>query len=135
MTRIPSATATIAAPGSGWPNIVKEFGAFADPIMLDEMERNHIPGAAFIVVKDGQVFHARGYGYADLERKIPWDPDRTVLRAKSISKLVTATAVMQLYERGEPIGYGVHRSVWWLSPAARRLHPGLSRFWDAVAER
>ncbi|HYF77215.1 MAG TPA: serine hydrolase domain-containing protein [Symbiobacteriaceae bacterium] len=77
------------------------LSAFADPIFQADMQRYQVPGAALVIVKDGQIVYAKGYGYADLERQIPWDPDRTVLRAKSISKLVSATAVMQLYERGQ----------------------------------
>ncbi len=59
-----------------------------------------MPGAAVSIVKDGQVSLIQGYGYADLERKIPVDPYTTLFRLGSISKLVTATAVMQLSEEG-----------------------------------
>jgi CubicO group peptidase (beta-lactamase class C family) len=33
----------------------------------------------------------KGYGYADIEKKLPVDPDRTVFRVASISKVITAT--------------------------------------------
>jgi CubicO group peptidase (beta-lactamase class C family) len=53
------------------------------------------------VVKDGQLFFAQGYGYADLERWIPATADTTIFRAGSVSKVFTWTAVMQLVEQGQ----------------------------------
>jgi CubicO group peptidase (beta-lactamase class C family) len=70
-----------------------------DPFIGDRMAKGNIPGAVFVLVKDGQVVFAKGYGYADLETRRPMDPETTIVRAGSISKLLTATAVMQLYER------------------------------------
>jgi CubicO group peptidase (beta-lactamase class C family) len=52
-------------------------------------------------VKDGQVLFQKGYGYADVEEKKPVLPDQTLFRPGSISKLFTATAVMQLVEQGK----------------------------------
>jgi CubicO group peptidase (beta-lactamase class C family) len=46
-------------------------------------------------------FFAKGYGYANLESKRPFDPNRTTLRAASITKTFTATAIMQLMEQGK----------------------------------
>jgi len=60
-----------------------------------------IPGAVVTVVKDGQLLTARGYGYADVEKKTPVDPERTLFRPGSVTKLVTWTAVMQLVEQGK----------------------------------
>ena len=53
------------------------------------------------VVKDGEVLFKKGYGYADLKRKKPVDPDLTLFRPGSVSKLFTWTAVMQLVEQGK----------------------------------
>jgi CubicO group peptidase (beta-lactamase class C family) len=53
------------------------------------------------MVKDGGVFFMKGYGYSDLEDEIPADPQTTVFRIGSTSKLFTATAVMQLVEEGK----------------------------------
>src|SRR3546814_18704731 len=58
-------------------------------------------GAVVVVVKDGQVLLQKGYGYADLEKHTPVDPDDTLFRPGSISKLFTWTAVMQLVEQGK----------------------------------
>jgi CubicO group peptidase (beta-lactamase class C family) len=65
------------------------------------MAENHIAGAAVSVVKDGKLLFAKGYGYADLENKIPVDPERTIFRIGSVGKTFTWTAVMQLVEQGK----------------------------------
>jgi CubicO group peptidase (beta-lactamase class C family) len=79
----------------------KELEAFLAPLLAELMEAKGIPGGAIAVVKDGQLFFAQGYGYADLERRIPATADGTVFRAGSIAKVFTWTAVMQLVEQGK----------------------------------
>jgi CubicO group peptidase (beta-lactamase class C family) len=83
------------------PSDPKELEAFIDGIMAVELEANHIAGATISVVKDGQLFFAKGYGYANLKSKAPVLPDRTMFRPGSVSKLFTWTAVMQLTEQGK----------------------------------
>jgi len=68
--------------------------------VMDLMSKYHVPGGAVILVKDGEILYANGYGYADLERKISASAGKTVFRVGSISKLFTWTAVMQLVEQG-----------------------------------
>ena len=75
--------------------------AFVDTFFAEQMQKRHIPGAVFVLVKDGDIMLARGYGYADLEQGTLIDLETTVFRVQSISKLFTATAVMQLVERGQ----------------------------------
>ena len=73
--------------------------SFADSFFPAELVRRRIPGLVLSVVADGKLVAARGYGAAQLN---PWravDPERTVFRVASVSKLVTATAVMQLVEQ------------------------------------
>ncbi len=53
------------------------------------------------MVRDGQVVFAKGYGYADPEKRVPVDPERTLFRICSVSKLFVWTAVMQLIEQGK----------------------------------
>ncbi|HHP7244000.1 MAG TPA: serine hydrolase domain-containing protein, partial [Elainellaceae cyanobacterium] len=79
----------------------KELEAFLDSFFAENMPQMHVPGAAFILVKDGKTLISKGYGYADLERQIPVDPKKTVFGVASISKVITATAVMQLVEAGK----------------------------------
>ncbi len=78
-----------------------EMEAFIDGIMSVQMTKNHIAGAAFVVIKGGEIFFAKGYGYSDIEEKIPVAADKTLFRVASISKLMTWTSVMQLVEQGK----------------------------------
>src|SRR5215207_2340315 len=83
------------------PTDPAELEAFLDEELGREMKKHHIAGAAISVVKDGKLFFAKGYGYADLENKVPVDPEQTNFRTGSIAKLFTWTAVMQLAEQGK----------------------------------
>jgi len=85
----------------GGPTDKAEFEAFVDAYMKDAMAENHIPGVTFVMVKDGEIFLMKGYGFANLEDQIPVDPQRHIFRVASISKSFVATAIMQLYERGQ----------------------------------
>ena len=78
-----------------------ELEAFADSFFPEQMNELHTPGLALVVVQDGVVLLAKGYGSANLEEDIPFDIDETVVRIASISKLFVATAVMQLVEQGK----------------------------------
>lgn len=66
----------------------------------EKMAEYNVPGAVFVMVKDGEIFFAEGYGFADLEQQIPYDPARTIVRGGSTIKPITALAVMQLAEQG-----------------------------------
>jgi CubicO group peptidase (beta-lactamase class C family) len=70
-----------------------------DSAMAAGMAPEGIPGAAFILVQDGRVVLAKGYGQADVAAGRAWD-ERTIFPIASITKLFTATAVMQLADRG-----------------------------------
>lgn len=78
-----------------------DLDAFFDGLIPLQMQRDDIAGAVVIVVKDGNVLFARGYGYADADRKKPVSVDDTLFRPGSVSKLFTWTAVMQLVEQGK----------------------------------
>jgi len=77
-----------------------EVESWLDETMADQLERHHIPGAAVVIVEDGEVFLAKGYGYADLESERPVVANETVFGIGSTSKLLTWTAVMQGVEEG-----------------------------------
>jgi CubicO group peptidase (beta-lactamase class C family) len=77
-----------------------DVGAFFDGALPFALRRSDIAGGVVVVVKDGQLLFARGYGYADLATRAPVSPDSTLFRPGSTSKLFTWTAVMQLVERG-----------------------------------
>lgn len=72
-----------------------------DPLTLEQlMQRFRVPGASVTVIKDFQVHWAKGYGLADVESKAPVTPD-TAFQAASISKPVTAVAVMRAVQQGK----------------------------------
>ena len=77
---------------------------FSIPEELDEFMRKQmasipVAGLGACIVKDGGVAWSKGYGWADIEKKIPYDPERTIQNIASVSKTITATAVMQLWEQ------------------------------------
>lgn len=74
---------------------------FLAPILAETMAAEHVPGAAVVVVGDGTVLFASGYGVADVETKRPVDPGATLFRIGSISKAVTALGVMRLADQGK----------------------------------
>lgn len=99
----PPANVPVVAPqASPAPELSKaDFETFLDALIPSQLRNRNIAGAVISVVKDGQVLFQKGYGYADVEEKKPVLPDRTLFRPGSISKLFTATAVMQLVEQGK----------------------------------
>jgi CubicO group peptidase (beta-lactamase class C family) len=64
------------------------------------LAQGDIAGAAVVIVKEGEVLAARGYGFADRAAGTPVDPGRTLFRTGSVGKLFTWTAVMQQVEAG-----------------------------------
>src|SRR6476619_7642194 len=100
--------ATTAAPSkeqspstSAVPLTKSDGDTWLDGYLPYALRTADIPGAVVTVVKDGQLLTARGFGYADREKRTPVDPDRTLFRPGSVSKLVTWTAVMQQVEQGK----------------------------------
>jgi CubicO group peptidase (beta-lactamase class C family)/Tfp pilus assembly protein PilF len=91
-----------AAPGgearAGEPSFeraVREFEEFAERMMV----RDRIPGLAAAFMKDGFVW-VGSFGLADVENETPLPPDAS-FRLASITKPLTAIAVLQLYENGK----------------------------------
>jgi len=70
-----------------------------DEFITEIMETSHLPGLAACIVKNDGIVWSKGYGWANIEQRIPMSPD-TLMNIGSISKTVTATAVMQLWEQG-----------------------------------
>lgn len=90
-----------AAPNDGGPLDPGELEALVDPVFQRHLADLHIPGAVFVVVRDGKVLFQKGYGVANVERQTPADPDRTLFAIGSITKLFTGTVIMQLAEQGK----------------------------------
>src|SRR5687767_12560769 len=83
------------------PLSAAELTEFIDGTMAIQLDAKPAAGATISVVKDGALLLAKGYGYADVEKRVPVDPDQTLFRPGSTSKLFTWTAVMQLVEQGK----------------------------------
>ncbi|HCF3400411.1 TPA: beta-lactamase family protein [Pseudomonas aeruginosa] len=65
-----------------------------------EMERQDVPGLALALVDDQQLVWARGFGYADRQHRINAS-EHTAFHAGDLSKLLIASATLQLAERGQ----------------------------------
>lgn len=99
---IASSRNTSAAPSrQQGPTDPAEMEAFLDDFFANAMEEHSIAGAAVAVVRDGKLFFAKGYGYADIEKGIPVDPEQTIFHIGSNGKTFTWTALMQLVEQGK----------------------------------
>lgn len=99
--------------------------AFMDSVAGIEIREYGVPGLVVTVVRDGRVVLAKGYGLADRASRRPMSPEGTVMRVGSISKPVTAIALLQLAEAGR---------IDLDAPVARYL-PGVLRGRDAAQVR
>jgi CubicO group peptidase (beta-lactamase class C family) len=88
-------------PAGGVPLEANDLNAFLDGLVPQAIAGGDIAGGVVVVVKDGQILTQRGYGFADVKARKPVDPQRTLFRPGSVSKLFTWTAVMQQVERGK----------------------------------
>jgi CubicO group peptidase (beta-lactamase class C family) len=71
-----------------------------DSFVRAELARQKAPGVAIGVVKQGKVFLAKGYGFANLEHQVPVRPE-TLFQSGSLGKQFTAMAVMLQVEAGK----------------------------------
>ena len=71
-----------------------------DDLLTKFVADNAVPGAAVAITKNGKLVYTRGFGYADVEKKVAVEPNAT-FRIASVSKPITAVGVMQLVERGK----------------------------------
>ena len=71
-----------------------------DDLMLSFIAEHEVPGAALAIAKDGELVYTRGFGYADPdtnEKALP----TSLFRIASVSKPITAVAILMLIERGK----------------------------------
>ena len=76
-----------------------EFAPF-DLWMTSFLQDHKVPGGSLAIVRDGKVVYARGFGLADKEKKTPVQPE-ALFRIASISKPITAVAILKLVEEGK----------------------------------
>ena len=65
-----------------------------------QMQKQHIPGVAILVARDGTIVRAEGFGLANVELQVPVKAE-TVFQSGSMGKQFTATAIMMLVEQGK----------------------------------
>lgn len=97
----PAVSKAIETPAKSHALTRDDLEAFLDALIPSQLENRNGAGAVVGVVKDGQVLLTKGYGYADFGNRKPVVASETLFRPGSISKLFTATAVMQLVEQGK----------------------------------
>ena len=77
--------------------VLAHADAQIDAVVMDEMAKQNIIGMAVGIVRNGNIYFARGYGHADLARNIPVTTN-TLFRWSSVSKTLTAAAALKLAE-------------------------------------
>ncbi|MEZ0493086.1 serine hydrolase domain-containing protein [Kineococcus sp. TBRC 1896] len=102
----------VSAPAAAHELTTGDVDTWLDGFVPTALAREGIAGGVVSVVHDGQVVTRRGFGLADTgvdeydqdgpvgRATTPVDPDQTLFRIGSISKLITATAVLQLVQDG-----------------------------------
>ena len=91
-----------AAPESSTHSLDRaDLETWLDGMVPYALKAGDMAGAVVVVVKDGNVLLEKGFGFADVSKKLRMDPEQTMVRIGSTSKLFTWTAVMQLVEQGK----------------------------------
>jgi CubicO group peptidase (beta-lactamase class C family) len=85
---------------SSFAAIAQDAAKRIDEFIAAEMARQKIPGVSLAVVEDGKPLIVKGYGFANLEHRVPVKPE-TIFQSGSVGKQFTATAVMMLVEDGK----------------------------------
>jgi CubicO group peptidase (beta-lactamase class C family) len=67
---------------------------------LDKLTKDQLPGLAVLVSRDGKIAYQGGFGFADLEAKVPVTPE-TKFRIGSVSKQFTSASILRLAEDGK----------------------------------
>ncbi|MFC7329315.1 serine hydrolase domain-containing protein [Marinactinospora rubrisoli] len=94
------ASAAVADDLGGQPLTERNVRAFLDRRVPELLAAQRVPGAAVVVVSGGRQLVAEGYGVADVDSAVPVDPAGTAFPLDSVTKSLTATAVMQQVEQG-----------------------------------
>ena len=74
--------------------------ASLDELLLAFLRENEIAGASLAITKEGRLVYARGFGWADPDGQVKVSPT-SLFRIASISKPITAVAILMLIERGK----------------------------------
>jgi CubicO group peptidase (beta-lactamase class C family) len=71
-----------------------------EALLKSYVEKNHLVGAVTLIVKNNQLVHYKGHGYADLATKKPMPAD-AIFRIMSQTKALTSLGILQLFEQGK----------------------------------
>jgi beta-lactamase len=71
----------------------------AEKILYYLIQEEIIPGVSVTVTKQGKIIWQGGYGYADISKKTPVDPQKTIFRVASMSKAITGVLLARLQEQ------------------------------------
>lgn len=99
-TSQPATPAPVETTETAQADALPELGSYIDGVIEAQMALDDIQAVTVSVVKDGEVVFANGYGYQDISEGIKVDPETSLFRIGSTSKLFTWLAVMQQAERG-----------------------------------
>jgi CubicO group peptidase (beta-lactamase class C family) len=91
---------SLVSTGAPAAELPEETRRAVDAAVEKFMKQHHVPGVSAAIVVDGRLVYEQGYGLADVETNVPATP-QTIYRLASISKMLTAVAVMQLVEADE----------------------------------
>lgn len=97
----PATGSAPAQPAAAHALDAADLEAWLDGRVPYSLTSGDIAGAVVLVVKDGKVLLQKGYGVSDVATKAPMDPQSTLVRPGSTSKLFTWTAVMQQVALGK----------------------------------
>ncbi len=98
----------------------------ADDLVRQFLAKQHVPGCWVVVIKDGKVVKRKGYGFANLELRVPVTPE-TMMQTGSIGKMFTSTGVMILVTEGKLhlddslASFFDHSPDWWKPITIRRM--------------
>jgi CubicO group peptidase (beta-lactamase class C family) len=98
--------------------------ADVDRYLRDEVRRERIPGLSVAVLRKDRVLLARGYGFADVENRVP-ATDSTIYQSGSLGKQFTAALILQLADSGS----------FRLDDPIRRFLPEGPAAWDSISVR
>ncbi len=90
----------LSIPALAQQNQFSTINAKLDSFIHVQMKKKGIAGLSVAVIQAGEIIHARGYGYASLEHKVPATAETVYLMA-SVTKTFVAVATMMLVERGK----------------------------------
>src|SRR5262249_38332452 len=90
---------TISKMKSNFSKATKEVGRLIDLWVPVKIRYDRMPGVSIGIRYRGKLVYAKGFGFADLERKQKAD-EKTLYHIASISKVFTAASIMQLVESG-----------------------------------